>query len=156
VCLLKKIIMQDKKRIMIRTEMPGIKFGNQSNQQNVQDFIKGQIYSKGFEFGAQPGPNTFNPNLGGAARRLFGLILFTENNNIFDPDLISLTINNEVIIDNVVWWAYNPQGPSGNIFKQAQYFELPRPMSGSDSVAIQYQSVNAHKIYPVFYLSDHI
>lgn len=125
------------------------------NQQEIQAFTNKQIYSKGFEYNVVPGAgNEFSPNLGGKARFLYGIGVYNEMNNIADLDKLSLTLNSEVIVDKVLWMAYNPQGASGNIFKTDQFFALPRILSGSDAVQINWESINAHKVNIVFYLSD--
>ena len=120
-----------------------------------QQFTRQQIYTKGYQYTVASGSgNQFNPNLGGKARFLWGICLFSEAANANDLDIISLTINSEVIIDKVLWNTYNPQNTSGNASKRDQFFALPRLLSGADSVEIAYNSVNAHKINIVFYLSD--
>lgn len=121
----------------------------------AQNFTRQQIYTKGYQYTVGSGSgNAFNPNLGGKARFLWGICLFSEAANANDLDLFSLTINSEVICDKVLWNTYNPQQASGNVTKKDQFFALPRLLSGSDSVEINYNSINAHKINIVFYLSD--
>lgn len=124
-------------------------------QSESQTFTNKQIYSKGFTYSVVSGPgNNFSPNLGGKARFLYGVLLFVEAPNANDLDTFSLTINSEVAIDKVLVSAYNPQIIGGNIFKTDQFFALPRLMSGSDSIQLNYDSINVHKIHAVFYLSD--
>lgn len=126
-----------------------------SNQKEIQEFTNKQLYSKGFEYNVVTGAgNEFSPNLGGKARFLYGICVYSEMNNGGDLDKLSLTLNSEVIIDKVIWWSYNGQGQQGNIFKTDQFFALPRILSGSDSVQLNWESINAHKINVVFYLSD--
>lgn len=127
-------------------------FGNPTELQN---FNNRQIYTKGFSFTSQAGTeNQESPILGGKARFLHGITVFNNSANITDEDVLSLTLNEELIISKVIWWAYNPQGAVGNIFKREQYFPLPRPLSGSDSLTTLYKTANAHNYYIVFYLSD--
>ena len=136
---------------------PNIRNFNTSKgiQSESQNFTNKQLYSKGFTFNVVSGPgNNFAPNLGGKARFLYGITIYSEANNFNDFDLFSLTINSEVVIDKVLWNNYNGQGPSGNIFKTDQFYSLPRILSGADSVQLNYDSVNTHKIHIVFYLSD--
>jgi hypothetical protein len=121
----------------------------------AQAYTNQQIYTKGYQYTVAIGTgNNFNPNLGGKARFLWGICLFSEVANANDLDLFSLTINSEVICDKVLWNTYNPQQLSGNVNKNNQFFALPRLLSGADSVEINYNSINAHKINVVFYLSD--
>ena len=128
---------------------------NFGNQKQIQNFNNQSIYTKGFNFTTQP--NTTNEesiNLGGKARFLHGIVVFFDPNFGNDQDLLSLVINSEQLIDNVIWQAYNPQGAFGNIFKERQFFPLQRKLSGADSTSISLKSVNSHNWYVVFYLSD--
>lgn len=122
----------------------------------VQNFTNQQLYTKGFEYNVQAGTaNQFTPQLGGKARFLWGIMVFiNEQVNWVDPDTMSLVVNSEQIIDKVIWWAYNGQSNTGNVFKERQYFPLPRFLSGADSVELTWSAINAHKINIVFYLSD--
>lgn len=125
------------------------------NNPEIQDFIQSQIYTKGFEFNTTAGTaNTFPIQLGGKCRKLHGIVVYNDLNNVVDPDKISLVINSEQLIDKAVWWAYCPVTGVGNPAKQDQFFSLPRPLSGSDDVQLVWDSANAHKIFIVFYLSD--
>lgn len=130
----------------------GIKFDNLNNQSDLQAFIKKQIYTKGFQFGLTQNANSNACVLGGKARWLHGICLFSEIPT--DNDLISLNINQELVIDNVLWKAYNPQEAEGNVFKKEQFFALPRPLSGSDSVTLDWNALNAKKVWAIFYLSE--
>ena len=133
----------------------GIDQNNFNNSKQLQNFTNAQIYTKGFDFNTTAGTsNTFPIQLGGKARKLHGITVYSETANVNDLDKISLVINSEQIINNVIWWAYNPQGQAGNIFKDAQYFAIPRKLSGADDCQFVVDSVNAHKIFIVFYLSD--
>lgn len=124
-------------------------------QKQIQDWNNRQIYTKGFSFNSQA--NTTNEesiNLGGKARFLHGICFYSDFNFAGDRDLLSLVINSEQLIDNVIWWNYNPQGQTGNIFKTNQFFALPRPLSGADSVQLILKTLNAHPYDIVFFLSD--
>jgi hypothetical protein len=135
--------------------IPKINESNGSNQKEIQAFNNRQVYSKGFDFTTQAGVNgSFPCVLGGSARRLFGINLFTQDGSDALPDLVSLTINKEKIIDNVVWWSYNPANTKGNTNKPEQYYALPRSLGGSDSILLNWNSTIAHKIFIVFYLAD--
>lgn len=142
---------------IVRTKsMPALDFKNvERNKKELQEFYQKQIYSKGFFFQTSAG-STVSPkiSLGGSARRLHGISVFNDLGFSGDQDTFSLTINEEVIIEDVIWWAYNPQGISGNIFKETQYFPIPRPLSGSDSVELDWNASNSHNSFIVFYLSN--
>lgn len=139
---------------MTPRELNKINMGT-SPQSAAQDFTRKQIYTKGFTYNVEAGAgNIFNPNLGGKARFLYGICVYSEDKFQNDLDLFSLTINSEVIADKVIWVTYNPQQATGNVDKAEQFFALPRLLSGSDSVEILYNSDQAHKLNIVFYLSD--
>lgn len=131
---------------------------NQNNFDNIktiQAFNNASIYTKGFSFTSQAGTdNKENINLGGKARFLHGICVYFDMNYGAEQDKLSLLINSEQLIDNVIWWNYNPQGQSGNIFKERQFFPLQRKLSGSDSTELTLKSVKAHDYHIVFFLSD--
>lgn len=141
---------------MRQTNIPKmINQNNFGNQKNLQDFNNRQIYTKGFSFNSQA--NTTNEEsiqLGGKARFLHGVCFYGDFNFAGDRDIWSLVINSEQVIDNVIWWNYNPQGQAGNIFKTDQFFGTPRPLSGADSVQSILKTLNAHPYDVVFFLSD--
>lgn len=132
--------------------VPKINTFNFDNQDAVQDFNQRQIYTKGFQFNPQTGVNEFPCVLGGKARVLHGICVYSELPA--DNDIVSLNINSELVVDNVLWKTYNPEGQSGNIYKSDQYFKLTRSLSGSDSVQLNWNALNAKKIWIVFYLSN--
>ena len=132
----------------------GINQNDFDNTKQLQHFTNKQIYTKGFDFNTTAGVNTFPIQLGGKCRKLHGITVYVEQNNVGDPDKISLVINSEQLINNAIWWAYNPQGQAGNIFKDGQFFALPRNLSGADDTQLVWEAINSHKIYIVFYLSD--
>lgn len=120
-----------------------------------RNFVQRQIYTKGFSYKSQAGvTNSEAPQLGGKARFLHGVCFYGDFNFPIDRDIWSLTVNQEIIVDKVIWWNYNPQGQAGNFFKTEQFFALPRPLSGSDSVMSQLTTINSHDYDIVFFLSD--
>lgn len=135
--------------------IPKMDMYNGDNQKQIQDFNNHQVYSKGFDFTTQANVNgNFNCVLGGSARRLFGITLFTQDTFDGLGDLVSLTINKEKIIDNVIWWSYNPASTKGNANKPNQFYAIPRSLGGSDTILLNWLSTAAHKVYIVFYLAD--
>jgi len=126
--------------------------GFDPDMKQVQNFNRAQIYAKGFLLGAQSGSNDFtNINLGGKARKLYGFALYVPVANDNDADTFTLNINQELTIERVPVWAYNPRV---NTFKTQQFYELPRPLSGSDTIQLGYDSVGAHPVYIVFYIAQ--
>jgi hypothetical protein len=127
---------------------------NDLGNRNIQTYIKAQIYMKGYTQGVNAGNNANLANitsLGGSARKLFGIAIWVSQANVADDDTFSLKINNETIIDSVYWRTFNPQFN----LKLDQFFPLPRPLSGSDTLVMSWTAINAKTIYPIFYLSDY-
>lgn len=128
---------------------------NQNNfddQKATQDFVKKQIYMKGFSQAIGAGSNQVLPAIttfDGSARWLHGLSIYVSQANVSDNDTFSLTVNNEQIIINAYWRAFCPEFN----LKLTQYFPLPRPLAGSDSVQMNWSAQNAKTVYPIFYLS---
>ena len=87
---------------------------------------------------------------------MYGVNVYSELAFAGDPDIISLQVNNEIVINNVIWWEYNPQGATGNIFKPASYHPIKRPLDGSDTISMSWDAINAHKVYIVFHFADAI
>lgn len=141
------------RQVKIKTH--GINPNDFNDSAELQNFTNKQIYTKGFEYSTQAGtPNNFPIVLGGKCRKLHGINFFCDINSQTEEDKIGLVINQEQIINDVVWWAYNPQQFSGNVQKGNQFFALPRQLSGQDSVELNVASATSHKIFIVFYLSD--
>ncbi len=136
---------------MQRKGIPTIQVNQPGNQKTVQNFIASQIYMKGFVQGVNAGNNqNIQLILGGAARQMYGMNLFIQQSTIAEDDYFSLKLNNETIIDSVSWRAFNP---AYNYNRKLQFFELPRPLNGNDSLTMSYTAVSSKTIYPVFYLS---
>jgi len=132
-------------------KMPPLDFYNTNNLASLQTFIKSQIYFKGFKIPVNTGINADIPiQLGGSSKRLYGIVLYREDDTQFDT--FSLTINNELIIDNVLWKSFYPT-QTGNM-KEQIYFEIPRPLSGSDDTKITWNALNNSNVYAIFYLSN--
>jgi hypothetical protein len=103
--------------------------------------------------------NEFPIVLNGNARQLYGITLFVDVNFMQDADIINLSINEENVITNVVWWNFTPSGGGpmpGNNFKKHAFFPIHRSLSGNDSIQLVWRSLNAHKIYPIFWISNSV
>ena len=125
-----------------------------TNSKQIQNFNNAAIYTKGFNANLTAGtPNEIPIVLGGKCRRMFGINLFVPNANINDNDVISLSVNSELIIDKVNWKTYSANS-ANNSFKTEQYFALPRGLSGSDSVLLTITPISAHAIWITFYLAN--
>ena len=135
--------------------MPNIDRNNSGNITDIQKFNNRQIYTKGFEFATLASTtNEYPIVLNGNARQLYGITLFFEVNFINEIDTISLSINEENVISNVIWWNFYPSGNLGNIMKKSAYFPIHRSLSGSDSIQLIVKSANAHKLFPIFWMSN--
>lgn len=120
----------------------------------IQNYIKAQIYFKGFSYAVVVGNNSTTLTLGGSCRFLYGIQLWMSNANIAQDDTFSLNINNEQIFDTILWRAFNPAACGG--LPNTQFFPVPRPLSGSDTVQFSWTAaVGAKTIYPIFYLSNY-
>ena len=72
-------------------------------------------------------------------------------NNPFNHT-ISVTLNQEVIIDQVPLAFLIPSGAFGNI-KFQQYFEFIRPLSGSDVMIFSFNSTISEQVYWGIYMT---
>jgi len=137
----------------------GINRSNFSDSKKLQNYVKSQIYVKGFTIalGAGANPNAGNIQLGGQARFLYGIALYGGNVGSAaypQADTFSMTINNEVIFDTVSCYSISPLTNPRGI--QDMYFPIPRPLSGSDTVQLSVTAVGAlAATYWVFYLSNY-
>jgi hypothetical protein len=123
-------------------------------QEEQQAYNRAQAYQKGFTVTSVAGSTTSFPlQLGGSCRKLWGMVIFVPTANVNDDDIISLSVNEEVIIDKSNWKIYSPAS-SGNTFKPNEYYELRRALSGNDSVEFTIQSVNAHNVFITMWLSQ--
>lgn len=137
---------------MVRKNTGGIP--NIAKDKAARDFINSQIYFKGYTVGMGAGnnPNAGPIDLGGKARRLFGVTIFVQRSLIAEDDIFSLTLNQEVIIDKCIWRAFNPEATGND--KQQQFFPIPRPLSGKDDVVLSWTAGTAKNVFFIFYLSD--
>jgi len=91
---------------------------------DVQRFIKDQVRRKGFAFSGGTAPTDFPLQLSGTARFFYGLAW----NNAFG--LFTLTINNEVVVENV-FMGFMRFGTTNQ-----DYFAVNRPLSGQDDIKL--------------------
>jgi len=113
--------------------------------QQVRSFIKKQKRMKGFEFSAPTGNSTFNIQLAGNAKLFLGLVLFgvpnlatyPNWNNFFDVTSMQLTINNDIMIEQL-----NPNFLTQQ-FTNEEYYYLPRPLNGQDTITMNFSNTGA-------------
>lgn len=125
---------------------------NLDNQNVVQKFNKKSIYTIGFTYNTSAGGTMEQqPNLGGRARFLHGIVITIPAANVNDVEEISLQINSEQVIKTAPVQAYLP---NVNIFKEAQFYFLGKILTGADTADLLVKATNAHSFGITFYLSD--
>jgi len=128
-------------------QFPGQQLGNVPIEK-IRALIKRQKRLKGYSFQVPSGTSSFNLDLSGTARVLLGLALYPGK----DPDaeitsvccgdfkLISqlqFVVNNEIVIDQV-----HPNFLTNN-FNNNEYYYIPRPLSGTDIITINFLNPQA-------------
>ncbi len=115
----------------------------------IRTLIKKQKRVRGFRFNLITSDQQFNINISGSARIFLGFALSFEPDTTANfPPSMTLTINNEVVIQQV----------SPNFFTQRymddEYYFFPRPLSGQDDVILNTQPAVAAIIldFAVYYI----
>ena len=132
--------MENKKQFRPKFE---IDYNDFSNSSWIQNFTLKQLWVAGGSVNTQIGntpPQTIK--WGGQSRFLAGFNFSCNNPNLHT---ISITLNQELIIDSVPLTLLFPSGAFGNI-KFQQYFEFIRPLSGSDTMIFSFTSTIAESI----------
>lgn len=107
--------------------------------EEIRQFIKNQKRLKGYNFNVSGGASSFPLDISGEARVLLGLsILALEN---FDdpnlqPDTFTLTINNEIVINQTHPGFLSP------LFMDEEYYQFLRPLSGQDDISVTFTNPN--------------
>ena len=97
----------------------------------IRTLIKKQKRVRGFRFALIAAVGEFNINISGSARLFLGFAFsFTPDTLADFPPSVSLTINNEVVLQQV-----NPNFFTARYMDDEYYF-LPRPLSGQDVVIL--------------------
>lgn len=113
----------------------------------IRSLVKKQNRIKGYNFTAATGTTSFNLQLSGTARILLGLSLIPRlaGTNVATTGFQSISgvtfkVNNEIIIENL--------DPNflGNFFNTDEYYYLPRPLSGTDEISIQFTNPAAAEV----------
>ena len=145
----KKGIVRTPQFPAILKSLPGQEMNEAIDQ--VRAFIKKQKRSKGFSFGISPGSNTNPVDISGTARIFLGFSLLMPPNDELPsgfaslPDSVTLTVNNEIIIESV-----HPNFFSQE-FMDDEYYSFLRPLSGSDTVVMATQGVDALTMRMILY-----
>lgn len=109
-------------------QFPGKQIAPGMSVQSIRNWIKRQKRIKGYEFSNSVGANQYNINISGNAKIFLGLAYRNFSGTISDE--LSLTINNETIIDSV-----DPTFLGAN-FTDEEYYFIPRPLNGTDSIIL--------------------
>jgi hypothetical protein len=107
---------------------PGQQFG--ATVEQVRSFIKQQKRVKGYTFDVDTGTTREDLQISGTARMFLGLAILIDPTIAVggEPTSISLTINNEIIIDELPPEFLSPD------FCDDEYYFIPRPLSGTDEI----------------------
>lgn len=113
--------------------------------EEVRSFIKKQKRIKGFSFAVPTGGDVFNIQLAGNAKLFLGLVLFGNPvlatypnwNNFFDVNSVQLTINNDIMIEQL-----DPNFLTQQ-FTNEEYYYLPRPLNGQDVITMNLSNTGA-------------
>lgn len=118
-------------------QFPGQQLGKATIEQ-VRSLIKRQKRLKGFSYVIPTGTSEFNLNLSGTARILLGIALIGADGTKF-LSIVSFNfiVNNEIVIDQV-----NPNFLTDQ-FCNNEYYFIPRPLSGTDILTINFTNTAA-------------
>jgi len=118
-------------------QFPGQQIKNLSIE-DVRTLIKKQRRTKGFTFSIPSGQSTFNLQLSGTARILLGLAFIGASGSVFaNITSCQFKVNNEIIVEST-----NPNFFT-SLFTTNEYYDLPRPLSGTDEIILSFQNGGA-------------
>lgn len=139
----------------LRQTIPGVEMGITSMSQlhKINDKL---LRRRGFFFRPGVGQNTFNIQLSGKADLLCGFLVFDESS---DPqNNITITINNDVRVEQVscssvcrIWERPINDSTFGINPYDEEFFPLIAPLSGNDSITIEYNAVTGTNLFITFY-----
>lgn len=101
----------------------------------IRSLIKKQKRCRGFLFNLTISNQTFNlSNISGTARIFLGFVISFEPDTPANfPPFMNLTVNNEVIIQDVDPDFFTQR------YMDDEYYFFPRPLSGQDNIILQVQ-----------------
>jgi hypothetical protein len=117
----------------------------------VRTLIKKQIRMKGFSFNVVTGSSTQNIQLSGTARILMGLVFVPREitgvpvTGFSQIGSVSFKVNNEIIIENA-----DPNFLT-TLLMNDEYYYLPRPLSGTDEITLQFTNPLAAEVCNVLF-----
>jgi hypothetical protein len=128
-------------------QFPGMQTGKMKSVDEVRDLIKKQRRVKGYNLTVPTGTTSFNLQLSGTARILLGIELgsFITGTDSYvrgfqRVTLCSFKVNNEIILDSV-----HPNFIT-NYGNDSEFMQLPRPLSGTDEITIEFTNPGASEV----------
>lgn len=121
-----------------RNVRPGDRMGLSVSE--VQNYIKRQKRCKGSNYVLSTGDNDgLQVQLPGTARVWLGFVIEPTNfeDGTIPEGLLSLIINNEVVIEDVYINFF------GKDFTDEEYYFIPRPLSGQDDISFRVKGVDS-------------
>lgn len=128
-------------------QFPGMQTGKMKSVDEVRDLIKKQRRVKGYNLTVPTGTTSFNLQLSGTARILLGIELgsfITASDSYIRGfqrvTLCSFKVNNEIILESV-----HPNFIT-NYGNDSEMMQLPRPLSGTDEITIEFTNPGASEV----------
>lgn len=128
----------------------GLQTGKMKSVEDVRDLIKKQRRIKGYSLTIPTGTTSFNLQLSGTARILLGIELasfITATDSYIRGfqrvTLCSFKVNNEIIIEST-----HPNFLT-NYGNDNEMMQLPRPLSGTDEITIEFTNPSATEVASV-------
>jgi len=128
-------------------QFPGMQTGKMKSVDDVRDLIKKQRRVKGYNLTVPTGTTSFNLQLSGTARILLGIELgsFITGTDSYVRGfqritLVSFKVNNEIILDTL-----HPNFVT-NYGNDGEMMQLPRPLSGTDEITIEFTNPGATEV----------
>ena len=129
-------------------QFPGMQTGKSVEQ--VRDIIKQQRRVKGYNLTVPTGTTSFNLQLSGTAKILLGIELgaFATGTDAYIRGFqrvtnVSFKVNNEIILDSL-----HPNFVT-NYGNDSEMLQLPRPLSGTDEITIEFTNPGATEVASV-------
>jgi hypothetical protein len=131
-------------------QFPGMQTGKMKSVEQVRDLIKQQRRVKGYSLTIPTGTTSFNLQLSGTARILLGIELgaFAVGTDSYIRGFQRVTscsfkVNNEIILDTL-----HPNFVT-NYGNDSEMLDLPRPLSGTDEITIEFTNPGATEVASV-------
>jgi len=144
--MIKKLQSEGRYKSIVATpQFPGQQKG--FSIEAIRTLIKKQKRSKGFNFSLSSGTQVNPIDLSGTARIFLGFAILLQPEITFANrvETITLTINNEIIIQNVDPEFFSPD------FMDDEYYFFPRPLSGTDTIDLSTSALSDQALRIIAY-----